>query len=266
MTEGTYRALSGRDKTEETGVRSLAQQVLSELAGRLPARPVLLDDRLLLDLCAAVQAIDPKPSSEVLARLRAAGLADEDIVEVYIPAAARRLGAAWCEDGIGFAEVTIGTARLQGMVRHLNESIERTPALPDSPTVLTIVPEGESHTLGAMVATGQLRRMGASVRMCVGQTNALVLDLVESCRFDLIMISVAHTEKLEHIRKLVVDIRHALPMATPVIVGGAVVDEAPDVKTQTGADHAVKDAKEALRLCGLRISSPSASRPRAAKA
>ena len=41
------------------------------------------------------------------------------IAEVYVPIVARRLGDAWVEDRLDFGAVTIGAARLQGLLHHL---------------------------------------------------------------------------------------------------------------------------------------------------
>ncbi|MDJ0825365.1 MAG: cobalamin B12-binding domain-containing protein [Rhodobacter sp.] len=189
----------------------------------------------------------------MIEEMLAAGIQRRSIADVYIPVAARRLGVAWCEDQTSFAEVTIGTSRLQSMLRGLGGVWSGDVAEPHEiqPTVLMIVPADEYHTLGAMVATGQLRRAGVSVRLCAGQSTAMILDLVESFNFDVIMISSASSEKLETVRKLIVDIRYSLLNPTPIVVGGAVLELAREIKAVTGADHATNDIQEALRLCKL---------------
>lgn len=265
MTDRTDRALSGHWTTDAANVSSLASHVLSTVALQLPTRLPGADDRLIDRLCDAAQASDAEASLLVLDELRAKGIADQDIAELYLPIAARRLGIGWCEDSVGFAEVTIGVARLQGILRELARANPVTGQdAADSPTVLMVVPMDEFHTLGALVATDALRRSGAAVRVSIGQSRGILLDIVETHQFDVIMISVADSEKLEHVRDLVIDIRHALPVPTPIVIGGAVLEMTEDSRAQTGADHAIDDPKEALKLCGLRTFPPG-ERPRATR-
>jgi NAD(P)-dependent dehydrogenase (short-subunit alcohol dehydrogenase family) len=85
------------------------------------------------------------------------------MADAYIPAAAQHLGSNWVSDRLCFAEVTIATARLQALVRAIGTRWGGDPAhLPGRRSVLMIVPDTEQHTLGAVVATGQMRRMGLS--------------------------------------------------------------------------------------------------------
>ena len=171
------------------------------------------------------------------------------------PEAARRLGEAWCSDGAGFADVTIATARLQRSLRMLAEAPRsRRPMGRAEASVLVAVIEGEYHTLGAMVLTEQMRRRGVSVRLLLGEGDATILDTVADGHFDAIFLSVAVAEKLAHVRDLVEKTRRVAQHGVPVVVGGAIGQFGPDIKTVTGADHVATDAREALRLCGLTIS------------
>jgi MerR family transcriptional regulator, light-induced transcriptional regulator len=83
----------------------------------------------------------------------AAGIRREDIADFYVPEVARRLGAAWCEDRTSFADVTVGTARLQGLLREIGPDWFSDARLGDRPPVcvLVVVSRDEFHTLGAMV-------------------------------------------------------------------------------------------------------------------
>jgi methylmalonyl-CoA mutase cobalamin-binding subunit len=174
------------------------------------------------------------------------------MADLYIPAAARLLGTQWTCDDKSFAEVTVASARLQAMVRAIC-----TRWGTDGPTsagrrsVLMVVPQGEDHTLGAVVATGQMRRMGISVCLRLRPAPGEVAELLRTRNFDGALISMAQTDRLEACRKLVAMMRKHGEPGLPVVVGGAIVQSTPDVKSLTGADLATGDAAEALGYCGL---------------
>ncbi|MDJ0628125.1 MAG: cobalamin B12-binding domain-containing protein [Rhodobacter sp.] len=253
MVDGPDYAAARGEIREDQSVESLASRVISVLAARVNGPRSGVDDRFVDRICGAAQSDDASEHRNAIKEMLAGGVERTTIAEVYIPIAARRLGAAWCEDQVSFTEVTIGTSRLQSMLRSLGDVWSGDVAEPHEvqPTVLMVVPVDEYHTLGAMVATGQLRRAGVSVRLCIGQPMSVLLDLVETFNFDAIMISGASSENLEKLRKLIVDIRYALQKPTPVVIGGAVMELANEIKAITGADHATDDVQEAIRLCRL---------------
>ena len=99
----------------------------------------------------------------------AKGTRPEDIADFYVPALAREMGDQWCKDQLSFAGVTIGTSRLQAVLRALgpNWSGDNVSG-PNGPSILLIVGQEVYHTLGAIVLSGQLRRKGFSVKLILG--------------------------------------------------------------------------------------------------
>lgn len=262
MTDGQDRIARMRSGSEaESSVETLASRALKVLASKRVSAASLLSERFLDELEIAVRAIEPGRRKLVLKDMLEARIRREDIADFYIPEVARRMGVSWCEDDMGFAEVTIGVARLQGMLREIGPAwFDDSRLDPDAPGVMVAVIADEFHTLGAMVLACQLRRMGISVKMVMGQSEAEILRVVAAGQFDAILLSAAHGERLASLRKLVEKIRAAAARPTPIVIGGSVVTRETDVKTQTGADHATTDPREALRLCGLKISAPGARR------
>ncbi|MBT8475343.1 MAG: cobalamin B12-binding domain-containing protein [Alphaproteobacteria bacterium] len=188
------------------------------------------------------------------------GIPSDDILEFYIPEAARRFGEAWCSDGLSFADVTIAVARLQRSLREIVETPrDRTGRRKVAHSVLVIVVPDEYHTLGAMVMTEQFRRAGISVRLRLGDNLNETLRAVAHGQFDAIFLSAGGTEKLDHVRDLVEKTRRAAAKPTPIVVGGAVMTSGLDIKKLTGADHSTTDPRHALQLCGLKISNPGAA-------
>lgn len=239
-------------------VESLAAQVLSALAQRSGQSDPALDDVLLANFCADILKGGLSLQSDPVSTLRQQGVDVIAILDGYIPAAARELGERWCRDELSFADVTIGAARLQAILRDLSApwvTDAMTPA--DAPNVMLIVPVEEFHTLGGLIATSQLRRMGVSVCLCLGLTEEEILQKVASRRFDMIAISVSCRQNLDAARRLVGQVRAVAGTGVPIVIGGRVAEGDEDVCALTGADHATVDAREALRLCGVRTPVPA---------
>ena len=189
----------------------------------------------------------------LLAFADSARVSHEDLADTFIPAVARDLGEAWCSDQLGFAEVTIGTARLQALLRDLSKTWIADVALaPDASTVLLLVPDGAHHTLGAMVLAGQLRRLGLSVRMSLWTTPAQVGQICEDSAFDAVFISASRGQGLESLRQIVETVKNAENRVPPVVVGGSLLETDHDVIALTGADYVANTADEAVALCNLR--------------
>lgn len=261
MTDGPDRATRMRSGAEGGTVETLASRALGVLASKRVSAASLLSERLLDELEQAVCQIEGGQRKTVVRSMMDAGIRPEDIVDFYIPEVARRMGERWCSDGLSFADVTIGGARLQGLLREIASDWFDYPELPgDAPGVMIVVLTDEYHTLGSMVLASQLQRIGVSVKLMVGQTESQVLRSVADGHFDAILISAAIGERLATLKKLVEKIRTNSARPTPIVIGGSIVTRETELKTKTGADHATTDPREALRSCGLKISHPGARR------
>ena len=223
-------------------------------------RPCLSgDDRLARDLRAAALDRNPAACGAVLTGALARGMVPARFRDVIIPAAAVELGARWCRDGLAFAEVSIGAARLQGLVRQLAEA--RSPGPPDwsAREILVVVPDGVQHTLGATILVAQLRDAGMAVRFLPGASGAELRDALRRSRPDGVFVSSIAAERLDHARPIVDEVRKFDPRV-PVVIGGPDGMAPTDLCAVTGADHATKDIETALILCGLN-QTPCHARP-----
>lgn len=231
-------------------VEAFASQVLSVVASRSQISRSTIRGDILDELLDAVAAFDSAPRVAFLETCREAKISDAMLVDEYLPAAARKLGAAWCEDDMSFADVTIGSARLQAMLRDL-----RAPQVDDlkALNVLIVVPQDAYHTLGAAVVADQLRRLGVAPTLALGLDRDELAELVESHDFNAVMISAAACERLETLRTIVDCVRGATRSVVPIILGGTVSEKDTDILTLTGADYVSTNPKEALQACGLMI-------------
>ncbi|MEM8980278.1 MAG: cobalamin B12-binding domain-containing protein [Pseudomonadota bacterium] len=229
-----------------------ARQVIEVVATRQSGGERLVDTTLLKRFCDQLIARDQKKHLAFVDHLLASGLRREEICDLYVPAAARVLGDQWCEDQTSFADVTIGSARLQNLLRSIAPEwqVGWSPA-PNAPSVLMYVRQDEFHTLGAMVAAGQMRRLGYDVTLHIGYEVHETLQVLLEEPFDIVMISASSSERLESLRKLIVNMRNAADVNMPIAIGGSILLTHDDLKTLTGADYAEADPRRVLRSCGM---------------
>lgn len=252
----------------------LADQIMSNPEGKVAA-PVV--DALVYRALSTVAAKNCKPDLEIcedaLHRLYCAssdlsadkveavikemllsGIPAEMISDFYIPLVARKMGEEWVNDDMNFASVTIGTARLQSAMRFLSTCWA--PACPSDRdsgmlSVIVIVGQDVFHTLGAVVLSSQLRRMGVSVRLTMGASLNELRDLFKVSRFDAVLVSSSGSETLESLAEMVKTIRQSALDCPPVVIGGNVLGQGVDVKALTGADFTTADPSKALEYCRL---------------
>ena len=213
-----------------------------------------LDRSVLQAMRDSALGADRDACAAVLHRALDAGIARDDIADLYIPELAREMGIDWCEDSLSFALVTIGVSRLQAMLRTLGpEWVGDQSSNPAAPAIMLIVGQDVHHTLGAMVLSGQLRRRGLSVRLMLGTPMSEIADRLAMSSYDAVFISSSTGETLESLRKIVNVIRGASKNPLPVVIGGTILETQTlyDVAALTNADYATNIPSEALELCGL---------------
>ena len=248
---------------KSTGLGALASRALSVVASRGGRGTRPLREGFVFEMQNVALSFERRSFAPVLGRMTEAGIGPEEIADRYVPALARRLGDLWCEDEMSFAEVTIGTARLMGLLRDLGPEWRADVTLDgDAGAVLLLVAHDVHHTLGATVLAGQLRRRGLSVRSGIGLRPEEVGRLLVQARFDAVFVSSSRGENLETLRKLVDCVRKAASPVPPIVLGGTILDvhDLADLKALVGADLVTCDSDEALEICGLTIPSRTGAR------
>lgn len=234
------------------GVSRVALSTLSSLVLRPDVWPHSrkpLESYLSL-MCDAVTDPDPDVFFEVVETMRGARIPVSHIAELYVPVVARRLGEAWCNDRTDFAKVTIGSARLQGLLRrfHKDWDVPRDTKFKLRPAYLVGVPEGVHHTLGACVLAGQLRHRGFSVHLDLELTGDSLTNKLQHQQFSGVLMSASTSQSLEPLMNLV-ECAKTESRDTPVIVGGSILELITDITSETGADLATCDLHAALSYC-----------------
>ena len=244
-------------------VTRMARQVLSILA-RPEAQHLTWKDQqptLLTDKAAhCVQAVagllyetsfcpDKDRFNRALADAQLAGCSTDQLAFELIPGIARQLGAAWEDDLISFADVTIGCARLQSALRHLPD------ILPDKPEThrgierncLVMTLPHAQHTLGALVLAKQLRQARQRVHVELESHPDAWSHPALDQDFDVIMISASRSECPVALQSLVGLCRQNWGRSR-VVIGGSFCDLGEDVKASVQADQLTMDWQEALNI------------------
>ena len=259
MTESHDTSRQKRSDPSAGQVADLASRAIAELAARRSRMRAPLSERLIVDLVAASLDLDDARLGQTVETLLASQIPPEEIVDLYIPEAARRLGDEWCSDGLSFAEVTIGSARLQRYVREL--SLDMVPLAGDvESSAILIVRDGEFHTMGAMVAASQLRRKGVSVRLAICEPDSKVITAIAAGQHSAVLFSVGATEMLGELHDFVAKLRKVAPSSAVFGLGGAVGHLGEEAIQLTGVDFVSTDAGEVIRRCGLKTSIKGARR------
>ncbi len=131
---------------------------------------------------------------DALAHLVKKGVNGDAIIDHIIPNAARALGQKWADDTLGFSDVTIGTSHLHLLLKRIINEREQELRDQDGKCVLVVVFCQEQHTLGALVLTDKLRRLGLSVKVEIGTTQEQIVDLLQEQEFDAVLFSSAENE------------------------------------------------------------------------
>jgi methylmalonyl-CoA mutase cobalamin-binding subunit len=236
----------------DRGYVGFALEVIRKLSAMRNTEDTTLLDDLTSRLYAAVTAPSTNGLSEVIAEFSAARISAKDLTLNYIPAVARRLGRDWENDRISFTDVTIGATRLQTLLREMAAGWTADGSSHDGQgAILMIVPLGEQHTLGSLVAATWLRRNGVSVSVQIAPSPQDLGRLLQGQRFDAVFVSVGSDYRLDACAKLVRTLRALSPGPIPVVVGGALAAHKREDLLSIGADSVTTDLAEALEVVGL---------------
>ncbi|MEY4982722.1 MAG: hypothetical protein RIR62_988 [Pseudomonadota bacterium] len=234
------------------GVSLFAAEVVARLVARDAVGDRELRESLIQRLMEAVADGGTAAFEELKPELKRARVSPAMLADVYIPEVARRLGEAWEADCVSFAQVTMGAARLQAILREIGTAWSADAGGDTGgPTLLFVLPSGEQHTLGAMVLAGRLRRGGLSVCLRIAPDARHLAALVSSRRFDAALISLASQDRLAVCQELVTTLKLVSEGKLPVVVGGAVLEFGGDGLKVPGADVVTNDIDHALRVVGI---------------
>ena len=195
---------------------------------------------------------DPHVFEKLALEMRRLHISAESMVGGHIPAAVALIGEEWHSDRIDILESTIAISRMKNLLRELGRTWSADAANPHmAGSVLMVMPDTERHTIGAMIATTQMRHMGVSVAVQLLSSSATLADLLRLRQFDAVFLPVGNFDSIDACRKLVSTARSVVGTTVRFAVGGAVPVDPEDLRRITGADFATLDVSVALREFGL---------------
>ena len=217
-----------------------------------PAAATLLDAQDIARFADQLIAPEADAASTYFATLRRRGLGLESLYIDLMGSAARLLGEDWVEDRRSFADVTLGLARLQTMMRSLSPAFTDADAPPrardaEDRRILLAATPGEQHTFGVSMVEEFFRRDGWEVSVDGGAGESLLAAAVSVERFAVVGLSLCRDDLIDALQSAIRSIRqHSLNADVSILVGGRVFAEDPSLAHRIGADAHARDAREAV--------------------
>ena len=189
---------------------------------------------------------------DLVMTLAGTGISKRDLVNIVIPDAASQLGEQWLDDTVSFADVTIGTSRLQQIVRSLDtpRTYSETSGF-TSEQALLIIPQNEQHSLGATVIAHQLRDLGLNVDFVFEDNISKICGKIRNEAYSFAGLTLGSTASVKRAGPIIETLKNS-GLTAPVVLGGAVIAEnKTKIISSSGADFFARTAREALDLCGV---------------
>ena len=208
-------------------------------------------DAALANFCA--QVVQPGMRATALREVMRREIPEDqpDILPVmFIEAVARLLGRKWVDDDCDFIDVTIGTARLQEIIRLLSFEFRSRHPRTWVPFVALITPHGEQHTLALHILGLLFDAMGWSNQVLEGrglQGNELRSAIR---RADMVCIGWSHQRLKPEFEDIVTTVRAISPGSRmPIVAGGMAALENVDFLVALGIDCICDSVYSASRIC-----------------
>jgi len=246
-------------------VRRFAMRVVSQLARTNGIQSGQASPDILELVLRLARTGDPSVFARLQAEMKRRRLSAEHVIDIYFPAAINEIGTDWHEAKISVLDATIAIARLQSMLREFGQTCFADKSESSmGGLVLMVLPPGEQHCLGAMLAAHQLRRLGVSVKLALLASPEALDPLLVDKSYDSVFVSASNDTMIQVCQVLVHKIRARLSRATPIVLGGGLVsrlncdNDRARLVAASGADLATCDLNVALQSCGINRASVAA--------
>ncbi len=178
---------------------------------------------------------------EVLYEAERLRMARDDVILHCVPRTAAILGQHWASNELGFAEVSLGSARLHGLVRGAAEQWDVHNPLETGLSFMLCTVDSEDHLIGCSVLIYQLRLAGHSVCSLVKAKPREIVEKLDVGCYDSLLFSCATIQTLETVARAVKHIRTAACVQPVIALGGPVLHEVDSIKDKTGVDLVTND-------------------------
>ena len=174
---------------------------------------------------------------------------DSIYVDLLAPTA-RRLGEYWESDDRDFVDVTMGLWRIQEILRELTLRIPP-PAVAGfgQRSALFSTMPGEQHSFGTLMIAECFYRAGWDADILIEPSHSELIGKFAGRRYDLIGLTVSLDCPKATLSGLVKAIRSVSNNpGTQIMMGGRVINDAPGLIEECGADATAVDDPSAVKL------------------
>lgn len=151
------------------------------------------------ELAKLLRAVDSGAVSQFIKSLVDEGASLEALYQEVFEPAARFLGGLWYADQCDDIDVTLSLGRLQYEARRLGDQFHSSPCAPRPGHAVLVAPQpGESHMLGAGMASELFWRAGWEVSCEFPDTDSDLRELVHERWFDVLDLSLSSALRHDH--------------------------------------------------------------------
>lgn len=188
--------------------------------------------------------------------LKTHGVSINYIVLDLIPTIARRLGKQWEDDTLSFAEVSIGTNKLERVIHKLDYLFQVTQLEKrgDQSILISNFPESQ-HSLGTLILSNYFVHSGWRVYRPENNSLKSISQGLESNNHDAIALSISCEEQLELLPSTISFLREkSKNPKIIVLIGGPLYNKAPEKFDHIQADIKAFTPEECVERLELVLS------------
>lgn len=220
---------------------------MSASASHLSGAPELAHAYLRAQL-----AGDRREALRLIEDALASGTSVRDLHLRVVEPAQREIGRLWQENEISVAGEHLATSISQLVLARLYPHLPRSAGNGRRAVVACI--EGEHHELGARMGADFLEMEGFDVRFLGADVpRESLVALVEQVRPDVVGLSIAMTFNVPALEATVEAIRAAVDPAPTILVGGSVIEGAPELAERLHVCVFGSNAEVLVDLCKERL-------------
>lgn len=230
-----------------TSVEALASAAIARLAAENSRRAleVPLSESEIDAFCALLLGADYAKAEAWMRRLTERRQDYAQISDGILAQTARRLGRRWEEDGLSFAEVSVGITqifRLNQAFRQRNVPLTRA----DDRLALFATLPGQPHNLGLVLAAEAFRGEGWQVDLRLDATAREIVERAQRLRPALIGLTISREDRRHQLAHLIATLR-GLPVPFRIMLGGRGATDMVRILPPGHVDRVVTDIAGALR-------------------
>lgn len=218
-------------------------------APTLSQRGDVLDDKEIDRITQLLLSTEDGAFELAISVLKTHGVSINYIVLDLIPTIARRLGKQWEDDTLSFAEVSIGTNKLERVIHKLDYLFQVTQLEKrgNHSILITTFPESQ-HSLGTLILSNYFIHSGWRVYRPENNSLKSISKELETNSRDAIAISISCDEQLQQLPNIISTLREkSQNPKIMVLIGGPLYNKAPAKFSHIQADITAFTPEESVQ-------------------